>query len=190
MQTNRTTVKDTSNDQIKQDGVRRKEGTDQKHSECDEQIRKGNGIVQANIEIMTFDLKIYRAIMQILSNSFTAKEIKIMAEGEGLTIEFDERMRDAGLYLPSKNKIILNPLKAGHGTTIHEAIHHLRRVDTDRKEVVSRTRLLSKRLNDEEKEIEIILEESATTAETFIRLDVEKDPAMNRITHGFRKTRE
>ncbi|MDR0778223.1 MAG: hypothetical protein LBE48_02130 [Methanomassiliicoccaceae archaeon] len=132
--------------------------------------RKGSRAAQHKIAVQTIKEEDYEMIRQSLDNAFTIRELKTMVENGGLTIRVDESIQDPGVYYPGRNLILVNTRMAGAGTTTHEAIHHLRRADSERKDIVSKTRIIPGGFTPENQNAE----ESATTAETFIRLDPNK----------------
>lgn len=109
-------------------------------------------------------------IRKSLDNAFTVRELKSMVEERGLTIEVDPDIKDLGYYDYSNDIIKLHLSSIRSGTTIHEAVHRLRETDKTRNSTAAKTRIPI--FTNEDRN----LEEAATTAETFIRLDPAADP--------------
>jgi len=152
------------------------EGIDDIRSAYFQSIKKLRGSTQAaqgKIAVMTPDVEIHEMVRVALDQAFTAHELNTMVKENGLIILFDEDLETPGEYNVLKNTITLRPKDAKSGTATHEAVHHLRKTDKSRKNIISATRVFG---NPAEKNEELDLEESATTAETFIRLNLKYDP--------------
>jgi hypothetical protein len=132
-------------------------------------------IMDKKISIVTNTDEESIKIIDALNKAFTTKELKSMIKNGPLLIMVDESLIGSGEYFLGHNIIRLNPT-AGYGTIIHEAIHHLRKIDRQRTDPVS---ISHTRFTPTKDEIELKercnAEESATTAETFIRLHQEDD---------------
>jgi hypothetical protein len=153
------------------------EGVDTWHADVYSLIhdnRKGSPTLNEKMVVIAQNDRDYELIRKSLDNAFTIAELKAMVKNGGLTIAVDRRlMRGAsGTYTPATHTVKLHPDMIRPGTTIHETVHHARKVDGNRKGLLSVTRFFSRRFDDKDRN----LEESATTAETFIRLNVDADP--------------
>jgi len=132
--------------------------------------RKGARASQRQIAVIAQNDGESNNIRKSLEKAFTNRELDAMVKDSGLTIFVDETLPGLGIYYPDLNLIILNS-KAGPGTTIHEATHHLRKSDPERKNVISKSRFWSGNYTKDDE----TAEEATTTAETFIRLDPDDD---------------
>ena len=138
---------------------------------------------QSRIAVVTPSKKEQRRIRQILSESFSAKELRAMAKGPSVVIETKDSLGKAtGYYLRKSDGVEVPLITLETGTTadgvVHEMVHHAR---TTRKPgsvtsspipVDSKGRVDEKtcsRMSPNRKAMLHDAEESATVAETVVR---------------------